>query len=430
MTAPVEVTCSAGTIVGQADGEVARFHSIEYSRIPAPFDNAEPAPRGLLIDATTPRPDKVALSIVAPRGATDADDLPVIVYVHGGRFEMGNHTDPYTPGDSLARGGIILVKVGYRLMLEGLLPFPDDAPGTFRAVGDVALALDWVQKNIEAFGGDPTNVTLAGQSAGANIVSWLTRKDHYKGEFRRALVLSPAFPRLTAAQRKKWARFGAGIPLTRKALNDASKTERGRKKIARGYSTMRRRYSTDMALGAAPLDTAEMAEVDLVISSLSEEMFNSADWVDSKGLARLFMGLMAKPMGVDMSKYTELRGRLRDKNPEHVLGEFFSANMIRRWVDTISENAPGRVWQAELVGDEITPPRHSNDLAPLFGAAPYSQGEGLNAWLINYATSGDPGWEPYTVNHNALRVDLSGSNAVLVHEPLAYLRDFWVDKWK
>ena len=54
MSNPVEVTCPAGTIIGRVDGRIAHFHSIEYSHIPAPFDDAEPAPTGKLIDASTP----------------------------------------------------------------------------------------------------------------------------------------------------------------------------------------------------------------------------------------------------------------------------------------------------------------------------------------------------------------------------------------
>ncbi|GAB3082065.1 carboxylesterase family protein [Corynebacterium aquatimens] len=426
---PVEVTCPAGTIIGVADEDVARFHSIAYSRIPAPFSDAEPAPQGMLIDATVERPDDIALSITTPLGAKDVDDLPVIVHVHGGRFEMGDHTDPAAPGDALARQGVILVKVGYRLMLEGLAQFHDDPPAHFRAVNDVATALTWVQRNIEAFGGDPTNVTLSGQSAGAAVVLWLMRKDHYKGEFRRALALSPAFPRLSYNQRKSVIRAGAGIPLTRKALNDAAATRSGQKKIRRGYSAVRRRYFTDMALGPAPLDPAEMAEVDLVISSLSEEMYEAAAKRDRANMARFDMILPGFIMGLKPDHYVRFFKVLKARNPKHILGEFFSANLIRRWVDMISLNAPGRVWQAELVGDGVVKPYHCADLAPLFAGEGYAQGEGLNAWLVTYARTGEPGWEPYSDHHNALRVDLSGKNPELVREPLAYLREAFSLKW-
>lgn len=417
MSNPVEVTCPAGTIIGRVDGRIAHFHSIEYSHIPAPFDDAEPAPTGKLIDASTPHPERTALTITAPLGATDTDDLPVVVHIHGGRFEMGNHEDAATPGDALASNGVILVRIGYRLKLEGLVPFHDDRVAHFRAVDDVSLGLEWVQKNIEAFGGDPTNVTLTGQSAGANVVLWLMRRDHYRGAFRRAVALSPAFPRLTFEQRKKFIRAGAGIPLTRGSLNAASP-----KQLRRGYNAVRTRYITDMALGPAPLDTAEMAEVDLVISSVDEEMFNSSAIHDTLKTARLNMAAPGIGMGLKREQYVPFFKALKARNPKHINGEFFSANLIRRWVDQVAEGAPGRVWQAELTSDARTRARHSADLAPLFGAPPYRAGEGLNGWLIRYAHTGEPGWPEYKPDRTVLRVDLSGDNAELVTDPLGYLR--------
>lgn len=425
MSSPVEVTCPAGTILGTADGRVARFHSIEYSRIPAPFSDAEPAPQGMLIDATVPRPERTALSIVAPVGAADADDLPVVVHIHGGRFEMGDHEDPASPGEALVENGVILVRIGYRLKLAGLIPFHDDKLRHFRAADDVSLGLEWVQKNIEAFGGDPTNVTLTGQSAGANLVLWLMRKDHYRGAFRRALAMSPAFPRLTYQQRKGAIRAGAGIPLTRDALNKASA-----KQLKRGYSSLRRRYFTDMALGPAPLEPEEMAEVDLVISSLAEEMYTSATVQDAVKMSRLTMALPGFIMGLKREHYTSFFRVLKERNAAHINGEFFSANLIRRWVDEVCERAPGTVWQVELTSDSKTPARHSADLAPVFGAPPYEAGEGLNGWLIRYATTGEVGWEPYGEDRQVLRVDLSGENAEMVTDPLGYLRGVFNDQWE
>lgn len=424
MNAPVEVTCPAGTVVGVRESSTSYFHSIPYSRIPAPFDDAVPADKGMLIDATQPRPDTIALSIVAPAGATDADDLPVLVHIHGGRFEEGDHTDAASPGEGLAEHGVILVRIGYRMKLPGLARFHDDEPHRFRAVDDVALGLEWVQKNIEAFGGDPTNVTLSGQSAGASIVLWLMRKDHYRGAFRRAIALSPAFPRLSYAQRKSVIRAGAGIPLTRDALNRAKP-----KVLERAYRTVRTRYFTDMALGPGPLEPEEMAEVDLVITSVDEEMFDSTVKQDKMRLARLLMVIPGFIMGLKPAMYTEVFKRLKARNPEHVTGEFLSANLIRRWVDDVAQRAPGTVWQAELVSDGLSRARHCADLAPIFGAAPYEAGTGLNACLIRYVTTGDPGWSPYGAEKNVLRVDLSGNNAQIVTDPLRYLRGVFSKKY-
>ena len=423
MNSPVEVTCPAGTVVGVVRGSTAYFHSIEYSHIPAPFDDAVPAEKGLLIDATRERPDAIALSIVAPAGATDADDLPVLVHIHGGRFEMGDHTDEASPGEALATNGVILVRIGYRMKLPGLAVFHDDQPHHFRAVDDVALGLEWVQKNIEAFGGDPTNVTLSGHSAGAAIVLWLMRKDHYRGAFRRAVALSPAFPRMSYAQRKSAIRAGAGIPLTRRALNRAKP-----KVLERAYRTARARYFTDMALGPTPLEPEEMADVDLVITTVEEEMFDSTVIQDKVRAGWFTMVLPGFLIGLKPGMYRPFLKRLKARNPKHVAGEFFSANLIRRWVDDVAQRAPGTVWQVELVSDSTTRARHCAELAPIFGAAPYPAGAGLNACLIHYVTTGEPGWTPYGAEKNVLRVDLSGNNAEIVTDPLGYLRGVFTRK--
>lgn len=331
MSAPVEVTCPAGTVIGKADSGISYFHSIEFAHFPAPFNDAEMAPKGLLIDATVPRPEITALSIIAPH---KAKDLPVVVHIHGGRFETGNHEDEASPGEELARRGIILVRIGYRKKLHGLVPFPDDQPHHFRSVSDVALGLEWVQQNIEAFGGDPTNVTLTGQSAGAAIVLWLMRRDHYRGAFRRALAMSPAFPSGSFQQRKSALR----IPTKRTWLNKASP-----KTLERAYARLRRRHPTDMALGPHPLDATEMAEIDLVISSHEKEF----------------------------------------RQP--LIGKHLTEKIILRWVDDVVEHAPGRVWHVRFTGDS----QHSEELFPLFDGP-------LTPWLASYAASGDPGLTPET----------------------------------
>lgn len=331
MSSPVEVTCPAGTVVGRSDGDIDYYHSIPFAHFPAPFDNAKMAPRGQLIDAQKANPDTIALSIVAPKQAKDA---PVIVHIHGGRFESGSHEDEASPGEALAKHGVILVRIGYRKKLPGLVPFPDDQPHHFRAVDDVNLGLEWVQRNIEAFGGDPTNVTLTGQSAGATIVLWLMRKDHYRGAFRRAVAMSPAFPSKTFRQRKSALR----IPTTRTWLN---KTEP--KKLERAYKRLRRRYPTDIALGPHPLQPEEMGDIPLVISSHEKEF----------------------------------------QHP--LIGKRLSNKIILRWVKDVVDNAPGKIWHVSFTNDS----QHCDELFPLFDGP-------LTPWLVTYATSGNTNLKPET----------------------------------
>jgi para-nitrobenzyl esterase len=113
--------------------------------------------------------------------------LPVLVYFYGGGFVAGDGSEPRYDGASMAKKGIVVVTVNYRLGLFGFLAHPElskEAP--YKASGnygylDQAFALQWVQKNIAAFGGDPKKVTIAGESAGsvsvsAQMVSPLSKK--------------------------------------------------------------------------------------------------------------------------------------------------------------------------------------------------------------------------------------------------------------
>ena len=105
--------------------------------------------------------------------------LPVLVYYYGGGFVAGDGSEPRYDGASMAKKGIVVVTVNYRLNIFGFLAHPElSKEASYNASGNYGLldqvsALEWVQKNIAAFGGDPTRVTIAGESAGSIAVSGL-----------------------------------------------------------------------------------------------------------------------------------------------------------------------------------------------------------------------------------------------------------------
>ena len=104
-------------------------------------------------------------------------DLPVLVYFYGGGFVAGDASEYRYDGESMAKKGIVTVTVNYRLNVFGFLSHPDlSAESPYKASGNYGLldqhaALEWVSKNIAAFGGDPNKVTIAGESAGSISVS-------------------------------------------------------------------------------------------------------------------------------------------------------------------------------------------------------------------------------------------------------------------
>jgi para-nitrobenzyl esterase len=140
---------------------------------------------GSVVDGLPQSEDCQVLSVTAP---SDADGLPVMVWLHGGAYVSGGGESPNYDADELARAGrVVVVRVTYRLGVLGYL-----SPGGVDNLGlrDQILALQWVHDNIAAFGGDPDRVTVFGQSAGADSVFSLMLCDQAKGLFQRAIMQS------------------------------------------------------------------------------------------------------------------------------------------------------------------------------------------------------------------------------------------------
>ena len=130
--------------------------------------------------------DYLTVNVWAP--SEPGPPAPVLVFVHGGAFIAGSTRGPVYDGTSFARDGVVLVTVNYRLGIPGFLQLPD-APDN-RGRLDVIAALRWISENASRFGGDPGNVTLAGQSAGAIIVTSMVGAPDARGLFRRVVIES------------------------------------------------------------------------------------------------------------------------------------------------------------------------------------------------------------------------------------------------
>lgn len=130
--------------------------------------------------------DYLTLDVRTP--ASDATDRPVMVFVHGGGFVTGSSQAALYDGHTFARDGIVFVAVNYRLGISGFLGIHGAPPN--RGLLDVLAALGWVHNAISAFGGDPANVTVFGQSAGATLVGALLATSEATGLFRHAIMQS------------------------------------------------------------------------------------------------------------------------------------------------------------------------------------------------------------------------------------------------
>lgn len=169
--------------------------------------------------------DCLYLNVWTPAKTTD-EELPVIVYIHGGGFSSGSGSVPLYDGSNMAQKGVVFVTINYRVGLFGFFAHPElRQQASHQSSGNQGLldqiaALEWVQNNITAFGGNPKNVTIAGQSAGAFSVSFLCASPLASGLFHKAIAesggaLTPG-GRLSGDIRREQAEM-SGINLQRKA---------------------------------------------------------------------------------------------------------------------------------------------------------------------------------------------------------------------
>jgi para-nitrobenzyl esterase len=210
------VDAPSGIAVGEAQGDLRVFKGLPYAQAPVgalrwappkPIDRWagardatkfgaacwQPKPRGGNI-YSDPLPsmseDCLSLNIWSPK---TAKKMPVLVWIHGGSLVGGAGSESLFEGTSLANHGLVVVTINYRLGVLGYLAHPglsaespEGVSGNYGLL-DQIQALRWVHDNIEAYGGDPSNVTVAGESAGALSVMYLMASPRAQGLFAKAI---------------------------------------------------------------------------------------------------------------------------------------------------------------------------------------------------------------------------------------------------
>lgn len=211
------VRTTAGDLRGAHENGVAVFRGVPYATAPR-FVPPQPvpawsgvrdarrdgpiAPQGrsrlahIMGDFERPQTeDCLTLNIWTP--AADAKKRPVLVWIHGGAFSSGSGSIPWYSGERFAANGdVVVASINYRLGALGFLCLPGVSPGNL-GLRDQVAALSFVRDNIAVFGGDPANVTVVGQSAGASSIAMLMTMPLARGLFRRAIMQSTPFGRLT-----------------------------------------------------------------------------------------------------------------------------------------------------------------------------------------------------------------------------------------
>ncbi|MCI1257118.1 MAG: carboxylesterase family protein [Corynebacterium provencense] len=445
-------TTPHGTVSGTRRGGVHVFRAVPVAHSPG---FAPPAPpeswQGVLdcSDSSRRRGLRTAttVSVFAPEGAEVAS-CPVIAWIHGGRFEEGHGDDGFYDGSVLASAGCVVVTLNYRKCLEGFIPLDGDTPGAFRGVDDLVHALRWVQDAVSAVGGDPDNVTLAGQSAGGGLIMQLLTERRADALFHRAVVLSPGLPRIRPRNgwslRRAVTAAGLGGPLTLDRVSDL-----GEDRLRRAYRLLAGVYATDCALGPGPVDLHRLRDVPLLVSTMEDELVRfpgvagTDRWLHRSGLPAgvLAPGMLA--LGVPPGS---LAAWCRQVDGDRPLGRTVGDTMVRRWASGLLEAAPGRdVWACEFRGGELADGRridalHCGELPVLFGTvgvdpplvrrfcgpdAPHrleGLGRELRSEIVSFAHGREPGWPRWAEGRISRIFDLTGGPSTTGRDILRTVR--------
>lgn len=213
------VTTGQGVLIGRTDGAVSSFKGVPYAAPPVgplrwraprrvePWSEPRDAGQVGAICIQPPAngdpgvgplpmsEDCLTLNVWTP--AERAEQRPVMVWIHGGGFNNGSGTAALYDGTNLAKRGVVVVTINYRVGRPGFFDHPALAaerdpgePGGNYGMMDIVAALEWVRANAAVFGGDPGNVTVFGESAGGAAVTRLMISPGARGLFHKAVVQS------------------------------------------------------------------------------------------------------------------------------------------------------------------------------------------------------------------------------------------------
>jgi para-nitrobenzyl esterase len=466
---PIGVT-TLGPVRGTWSGKIATFLGLPYAAPPVGADRFGPPRRhpgwegardATAFGATAPQaPQDLALipepviagdnclnlNVFTPDPGSTAG-LPVMVWIHGGGFFSGCSANPWYQGERFARDGVVLVSINYRLGLEGFLRLEDE--GGNRGVLDWLAALEWVQENIGAFGGDPANVTIAGQSAGATACAILTTTPSARGLFRRAVCMSApdglvGTPELAASLARTAAEH-LGLPPTRVALAEVSDdrlaevrtrfTPSGPGAVSAPSVAPLLPYVDGDLITADPLQamtTGTGQQIDLLTGATQQElnMFFAASTVELQGLT---------DDGVRAYKES-----LPEMTPFGVLGQAMSDRMFRihaARLGSARQDASGRTflyeWAWRSPGrDGVLGAAHGMDIPfafdnldapggePSLGAdPPQGLADLTHRAYVDFVTDGDPGWPSYAADDRPTMVFDDESR--VVNDPIRMERALW-----
>ncbi len=396
--------------------------------------------------------DCLYLNVTAPAGALSpgSADRPVLLWIHGGGFEMGHGPDLAGDGAAFARShGLVVVTFNYRLGALGFLDVPgENRTGAF-GLHDQIAALRWTRENIAAFGGDPEQITVYGLSAGGKSVTNLLASPLTKGLIRRAAESSGGDHVKTPQQASDVAgQYFRTLGTTPERIRAVPAADILAAQLAVADPTAATwvwRPSVDgTALTAAPLAAiaaGAAAGVPLLLQTCARETAlyqltdpRAAAQAD-RVLAGYFGGQRAAAMLAD---YAAAYPGLDDTALCGVTVMTDERYVVRteRLADVHAAHAP--VWRSRYDGpytgidDDPEFAQYAHLLHGAHGAdgsGIWLGGEGLSAALHEawgaFATTGDPGWPRYEPDGGRQAMIFGAEAPHLAEDPFAFAREAW-----
>lgn len=443
MTTTPRASLSSGIVHGSATDGVARFLGIPYAappfgenrfRVPQPVPAWQGVREATQFGPTPPQvpyagaigellgsvriegDDILTANVWAPEGAADA---PVLLWIHGGALERGTAALPLYDGTVFAKAGIVFVSINYRLGSEGFSVL-DGAPRNL-GLRDAAAALEWVHREIAAFGGDAAQITAMGESAGGAIVAGLLARDDSRALIRRAIIESGP---LQAQTPEKAGRVSAQLAkrlgvrpdrdafaaLTPEQLLDARKAQSAGSSPLGGAPGFQFAIDPE-SLPRSPHEVLGSIDTPLLIGSNTDEYRLWFPPEALAGISELKLQVARLLSRIPRRAVTAYRSAFPGASTGEVFGQLVTDMMLRAplsrvaaarqetthvyefaWPSPVRDLRAAHALELGFVFDRL---RDEEALRMAGPDAPQELATEMNAAWIGFVTSGDPGWPAY-----------------------------------